>query len=154
MLDQPRIIQTSAQAAAVIRLTVPRDEIRQVMGPAIHEVISAVSAQGVGPVGPVFSHHFRNDPAVFDFEVGVPVSAPVRPVGRVQAGELPAAKVARAVYSGPYEGLAQAWGEFSAWNEAQGYGRVASFWERYVIGPESGLDPAKWETELNRVLSP
>lgn len=153
MLDAPQIVQTRPQAAAVICLTIPRDQIRQVMGPAIQEVIAAASAQGIGPAGPLFSHRLRNDPAVFEFQVGVPVSAPVQPVGRVQPGELPAAKVLRAVYRGPYEGLAQAWGEFAAWNEAQGYGRVASFWERYLIGSESGLEPAKWETELNRVLA-
>lgn len=153
MLDQPQILTTQAQPVAIIRFTIPREEIRQVMGPAIQEVIAAVVAQGIGPTGPVFSRHFRMDPEVFDFEVGVPVSGEVKVVGRVQPGELPAAKVIRTVYRGPYEDLGAAWGEFLAAVEAQGHALAPGFWERYVAGPESGSDPAQWQTELNRVLA-
>ncbi len=108
MLDTPRIVRTDAQLTAVIRLTIPREEIRKVMGPGIAEVIAAAAAQGIGPAGPLFSHHSRMDPDTFDFEIGVPVRAPVSATGRVKPGRLPAATVARTVYHGPYEGLGQA----------------------------------------------
>lgn len=154
MLTEPQILTTRAEPAAVIRLTIPREQIQQLMGPAIHEVIAAVAAQGIGPAGPVFSRHFCVDPAIFDFEVGVPVSGPVQPSGRVHASELPAAKVIRTVYQGPYENLGPAWGEFTAQIERMEEIKAASgFWERYVYGPESSPDPAQWRTELNRVLA-
>jgi effector-binding domain-containing protein len=152
MIDQPQIVSTEARHTATIRLTIPRDEIRHVMGPAIGEVMEAVSAQGIGPAGPVFSYHFRMDPEVFDFEVGVPVTAPVTPVGRVVASRLPAARVARTVYRGPYEGLGTAWGEFDAWVKAEGLTSRPSLWECYVAGPESSANPADWRTEFNRPL--
>jgi hypothetical protein len=38
MIDTPRITQAAAQRTAVIRLTVPRKEIRNVMGPGIGEL--------------------------------------------------------------------------------------------------------------------
>ena len=50
----------------------------------------------------------------FDFEICVPVSAPVVPVGRVKPGTFPAVKVARTIYCGAYERLGEAWGEFKA----------------------------------------
>lgn len=152
MLDTPTIVQTDAQPAAVIRLTIPREEMRNAMGSAMQELMATLAAQGIQPAGPLFSHHFRMDPAVFDFEVGAPVDAPVSPVGRVEAGELPAARVVRNVYTGPYEGLGDAWGEFGAWISAQGHRPAPDLWERYVAGPESGPDPATWRTELNRPL--
>jgi effector-binding domain-containing protein len=152
MLDAPQITQSGAQQTAVIRLTIPREEIRKVMGPAIGEVMAAVAAQGLRPAGPVFSHHFRMDPDVFDFEVGVPVARPVAPNGRVQPGTLPATTVARTVYHGPYEGLGTAWGEFDDWIAANGRTPAPNLWECYVAGPESGPDPASWRTELNRPL--
>jgi effector-binding domain-containing protein len=152
MLDTPKITQTTAQHAAVIRLTIPREEIQSVMGPAIGEVMAAVAAQGIAPAGPVFSHHFRMDPGIVDFEVGVPVAAPVSAAGRVKAGELPAATVARTVYHGPYEGLGPAWAEFDAWIAAEGYTPAPDLWECYVAGPESSPDSANWRTELNRPL--
>lgn len=153
MLDKPQIVQTETQPAAVIRLTIPRAELRNVMGPGIGEVMAAVIAQGIAPAGPVFSHHLRMDPEVFDFEVGVPTTKPVAPVGRVQPGQLPAAKVARTVYHGGYEGLGDAWQEFTTWIDTEGLAPAADMWECYVAGPESGPDPTTWRTELNRPLT-
>ena len=153
MLDEPQIVTTEARHAAVIRLTIPRDEIRTVMGPAMGEVMAAVAAAGLAPTGPMFSHHFRMDPGIFDFEVGVPVASPITASGRVQPGELPAKTVVRTVYHGPYEELGAAWGEFMDWIEAKGLKPAADLWECYVTGPESGPDPATWSTELNRPLS-
>lgn len=152
MLEQPRIVKTEARLTAVIRCTIPRAEIRNVMGPAIAEVMAAVAAQGAAPAGPVFSHHFRMDPETFDFEAGVPVHAPVSAAGRVIASQLPAATVARTVYHGPYEGLGAAWGEFIAWIAAERHTAAPDLWECYVAGPESNPDPATFRTELNRPL--
>jgi effector-binding domain-containing protein len=92
------------------------------------------------------------DPHTFDFEIGVPVPSPVAAVGRVTAGRLPAATVARTVYHGPYEGLGAAWGEFEAWIVAAGHTPAPDLWECYVTGPESSADPADWRTEFNRPL--
>lgn len=152
MIDTPKITQTGVQLTAIIRLTVPREEIRNVMGPAIGEVMAAVAAQGSAPSGPVFSHHLRMDPAVFDFEVGVPVPKLVSPAGRVKPGQLPATRVARTVYHGDYEGLGAAWGEFDAWIRANGHTPRPDLWESYVAGPESNPEPATWRTELTRPL--
>jgi len=152
MIDTPQIAQTAVQLTAVIHLTVPRAEIRNVMGPAIGEVMAAVSAQGIAPAGPVFSHHLKMDPDIFDFEVGVPVAEPVAPAGRVRPSQLPAARVARTVYHGAYEGLGAAWGEFCAWITANGHSAAPNLWEFYVAGPESDPHPDFWRTELNQPL--
>lgn len=152
MLDPPQITTTAARPAAVIRFTIPRAEIRNVMGPGFRELADVVAAQGVAPAGPWFSHHLRMDPEVFDFELGVPVSGPVVAAGRVQPGVLPAARVARTVYRGDYEGLGPAWGEFDARVAAEGLATAPDLWECYVAGPESSPDPADWRTELNRPL--
>ena len=152
MIDELQIVKTEAQTAAVIRLTIARSEIQAVLGPAMREVLSIVTAQGLAPAGPMFSRHFRMDPKVFDFEVGVPVAKGVKAVGRVKPGKLPAAEVARTVYHGPYEGLGAAWVEFGARISAQKLSTTNEFWERYLAGPESGPDQRKWRTELGRPL--
>lgn len=152
MIDTPKIMNSPARITAVIPLTVPRDEIRNVMGPGYKELMDAIAAQGIKPAGPWFTYHRRRDPDVFDFEISIPVAAKVTPVGRVRPGELRAATVARTVYHGPYEGLSGAWGEFDVWIKANGHNPAADLWEYYTMGPESGSDPAKWQTELNRPL--
>jgi len=122
MIETPRITHSPEQLTAVIRLTIPRDEIHNVMGPGIGELMATLATQGIAPAG------------------------------RVKPGILPAAKVARTVYHGGYEGLGAAWGEFEAWIAAQGLATGPDFWECYVVGPESGPDPAEWRTQLNRPL--
>jgi effector-binding domain-containing protein len=153
MIETPHITNSTASQAAVIRLTIPRSEIQSAMGPAIEEVMAAVTAQHVGPIGPCFSHHLSMSPDTFDMEVGFPVSAAVAPAGRVKPGSLPAVRVARTVYQGPYEGLGDGWGEFMRWIEAEGLSAAPDLWEVYVKGPESGADPAAWRTELIRPLA-
>ncbi len=153
MLDTPKIIETPAQLTAMIRFTIPREEIRNVMGPGLQEVMAAVVNQGVGPTGPWFTHHLKMDPDIFDFEICVPVKASVKPVGRVASGLIPARKkVARTIYHGGYEGLGEAWGEFVDWMEANGHTPAPDLWECYQAGPEASPDPAHWRTELNRPL--
>ena len=115
MIDTPEIAQSAAQSTAINQLTVPRTEIQKVMGPGIGEVMAAIAAQGVAPAGPWFTRHLRMDPAVFDFEISVPVEKPIVATGRVVPSQLPAATVARTIFHGSYEGLGAAWGEFDAW---------------------------------------
>jgi effector-binding domain-containing protein len=152
MIETPRIVETAAQDFAFLHLTVPRAEIRNVMGPGIGEVMAALAAQGAAPAGPWFTHHLRMDPAVFDFEICFPVAAPVEASGRVRPGRRPAMRVVRAVYGGPYEGLGDAWGEFDAWIATRGHSVGPDLWECYLAGPESGPDPSAWRTELSRAL--
>ena len=153
MIDTPQITQTTAQLTAIIRLTIPREEIRNVMGPGLSELMAAIAAQGIAPAGPWFMHHLRMDPDVFDFEISVPVTAPVAAEGRVKPSQWPAMKVARTIYHGEYEGLGAAWGEFDAWIAANGHKPASDLWECYVAGPESNPDQATWRTELNRPLT-
>ncbi len=152
MLAEPRIINTTAQEAAVIHLTIPRDEMMRHFGPAVGELLAELHAQGVEPVGGAFAHHLKMTPETFDFELGIKVSSPVKDNGRIRRGALPAVRVARTTYSGPYDGLPHAWGEFTAWMDARGLEPAEDLWELYSVGPQSSPDPASWRTELNRPL--
>jgi effector-binding domain-containing protein len=152
MIETPQILQTEAQPAAVIHLTVARSEMMKVFGPAVGELMTALAAQGVEPVGAVFAHHLKMSPDTFDFELGVKVASPVKASGRVKPGELPAAKVARTIYHGSYDGLPSAWGAFDQWMQANGHEQAAGLWELYSVGPQSTPEPSRWRTELNRPL--
>lgn len=152
MLESPHIVETELQLSAVISIQCSATEIRNVMGPGIQELMSTLAAEGIPPAGPWFTSHKRRPTDTFDFEIGVPVGSPVKPLGRVKTGQLPAAKVARAVYQGPYEGLSAAWSELEAWITSQGLKPAANLWECYAVGPETGPDASKYRTELNRPL--
>ncbi len=152
MIDEPRIVQTQRQHTAVIHLTIPREQVREVMGPGLSEVIAAVAAQGMSPSGPWFTHHLSMHPKTFDFEVGVPVPKPITAAGRVRPSQLPATKAAKTIFQGDYEGLEAAWQEFDAWVQSHGFKPRPDLIETYVLGPEADPDPAHWRTELTRPL--
>ncbi|QJR16761.1 GyrI-like domain-containing protein [Usitatibacter palustris] len=141
MIEAPRIVRIAEQLTAVIPFAIPRADIAKVMGPGIGELMEVVKAQGIGPTGPWFSHHHQMDPHIFDFEIGVPVSAAVKPRGRVKESRLPGGRVARAMYTGGYEGLGAAWGAFEKWLVTNGHAPARNLWECYVTDDV---------TELNR----
>jgi len=152
MIEPPQVVQTTSQPTAFIHLVVPCDEIQDVMGPTISEVYAAIAAQGIASAGPWFNHHLRRPTDTFDFEVSVPVSTPIATAGRVQPGEWPAMRVVRTVYHGGYEGLGEAWSEFLDWIEQNALKTNDDLWEAYLVGPESGPDPANYRTQLSRPL--
>jgi len=139
------IVHTEAQPAAVIHVTVAKDKIREVMGPGLKELRDTLAAQGIEPTGPWFTHHLTLDASQWDFEIGLPITAPIKPQGRVKPGELPALTAARTVYHGGYEGLGTAWGELMSWIEAEGHVAASSLWEVY-------LEEKPCRTELTRPL--
>lgn len=152
-LETPHVTETEERTAAVVHLEVPRDEMQEAFASAVDEIRDVLADQGMEPAGPVFAHHLRVDPEVFDFEVGVPAPKPVAPSGRVEPGRLPAATVARTVYQGAYSGLPDAWAEFSDWIDENGHTPASDAWERYVVHPDADPDPSAWRTELNRPLA-
>jgi effector-binding domain-containing protein len=153
MLEKPEIVQSTEQLVACVHVVVAREQIREVMGPGLQEVMAAIAAQGQVAAGPWLTHHLKDPGASFDFEICVPIHRAIAASGRVRTGTLPAARVARTVYVGPYEGMGTAWGEFRAWIEAEGHRRAEGLWERYLVGPESGPDGSAYRTELNQPLA-
>jgi effector-binding domain-containing protein len=126
--------------------------MHQVMGPGIREAMAAAKTQGKGPTGPWFAHHLQMTPEFFNFDICIPVSAPVTPLGRVKPWLRPALKVVRAVYQGPYEGLGGAWQELGQWTAKNGHKTAPDLYECYLVGPDSSPNPADWRTELSRAV--
>lgn len=151
MIDEPTIQHTAAQRTAKVHLTIPGSDMSKHIDPAVKEVLQVLKAQGIAPAGPLYSFHHCMPSDTFDFDIGFPVDAPVEASGRVQPGELPAARVARTFHHGPYEGLQEAWLAFGAWVKAQGLPADKRFYERYLDDPTM-TDPSRYRTELNRIL--
>jgi effector-binding domain-containing protein len=152
MIETPRIVDTPAQQVAALHIATPREAMQRVMGPAIGEAMAAAKDQGLDPTGPWFAHHHAITTASFDFDVCVPVSAPIAASGRVRAWQRPALTVASTVYHGPYEGLGDAWHAFGEWLDANGHKTATDLYECYLVGPADSADPAAWRTELTRPI--
>jgi hypothetical protein len=94
MIDPPRLLQADAVELARIHLTVPRAEIRDVMGPGPAEAMVALRSQGIAPAGPWVTRHPRMASATWRTELNRPQ---VRPQGPGGATSQPA--------GGPWSGL-------------------------------------------------
>jgi effector-binding domain-containing protein len=152
MITPPELTTTTDVPAATIHLVVPGKDMPKYMDPAIQEIIQVLADQGMRPVGPMFSYHHRRPSDTFDFEIGFPVAKRMDEKGRVKNSALPAAKVVRAVYQGPYEQLGNAWGELQAWVRDQKLQEDGRFFERYLNNPDEVKDPKDYRTELNWVI--
>ncbi len=152
MLEPVEIVDTGTQQTAYIHLVIPVAEMPKAFGAACEELFGVLAAQGIEPAGPLYAHHLRQPSALFDFELGVPVTLRVNDAGRVKAGEKPAMTVVRTVYHGGYDGLPAAWAAFQRDIDAQGMKLASDLWETYLKGPASSRNPADWRTEFARPL--
>lgn len=153
MITTPEVITTKEIITAVIPLVIPGRDMPKYMDPAIQEVIKTIIGQGASIAGPMFSYHHRRPSDTFDFEIGFPVSKAIKPEGRVINSMLPAVKVVRSVYQGPYEGLAQAWPALQKWVRENGHGETGNFWESFLNNPDEVKSPSEYRTELNWIVS-
>ena len=153
MNTPPQLITSKELPSAVIHLTIPGRDMPKHMDPAIQEILKTLADQGMQPAGPMFSYHHRRPSDTFDFEIGFPVAKAIKPAGRVLNSRLPSVKVARSVYQGPYEGLAQAWGELQGWVRSNKHGETGRFWESYLNNPNEVSSPKEYRTELNWIIS-
>jgi effector-binding domain-containing protein len=151
-ISSPTIIVTAACPTASIHLTIPGRDMPKYMDPAIQEILKALSDQSLHPVGPMFSFHHRRPTDTFDFELGFPIARTMKETGRVKNSTLPAERVARAVYQGPYEGLRQAWPALMEWVHANGHIGTGRFWEAYLNNPNEVKDESEYRTGLNMIL--
>lgn len=152
MISTPEVITTKEVITAAIPLVIPGRDMPKYMDPAIQEIITTINGQGIQITGPMFSYHKRRPSETFDFEIGFPVSKPIKEEGRVKNSALPAEKVVRSVYQGPYEQLAEAWATLQKWVREQKLAESGRFFERYLNNPDEVKDPKNYKTELNWIV--
>lgn len=153
MITEPKVLDSPETPTAAIRLLIPCEEVNEHMDAAVMELVEAILDQGVEFAGPMVALHFRRPTTLFNCEIAFPIQGSIDPTGRVANSTLPAAKVVRAVYTGPYDGLAQAWGALQQWMSDNGIVGTEMFMERYLTNPDVIEDPAQYQTELNWVIA-
>ncbi len=122
----------------------------QSVGPLFAELFSALGQHGVAPTGPVMAIYYDEEykESDVDVEAVVPVAGGHLPAGRVTIRELPGAEVASLVRQGPYDDFTPAYQALMGWIEANGYRIIGPNREIYLRGPEAGVSPADFVTEI------
>jgi effector-binding domain-containing protein len=133
---------------AVVRETVPMNELRQFFDRAYSSVMSAVQQQHVQLAGPPFALYRGIPTDVVDVEAGFPLAAPYPGGGDggVAAGTLPAGRALEALHVGPYETLPETYSAVMARMQAEGLTPGNAMWEYYLSDPAADPDPSTWKT--------
>lgn len=148
-MPEPEIVLVEETPTAVIRGTVPVAELPGFFDRSFSTLFATVQEQGVTSAGAAFGLYRGLPTDTVDVEVGVATEGAVQPQGDVVPGTLPAARVARLVHTGSYDGLGASWSRLRSWMREQGLTPGPVLWEVYLDEPSPDMDPAGLHTELN-----
>ena len=147
MLENPRITSIEPQHTAVVRSTVPMDQIRDFYDTSFPAAAEVVARQDIGLRGAV-GRYLNTPSTTVDLEVGFITDGAITADGEVVPGELPGGEVVQATHVGAYDGLGSSWQELFEWVTGQGHQIGESMWEVYVTEPTPEGDPDTMRTDL------
>jgi effector-binding domain-containing protein len=150
MEHEVRLVTTAATPTAVVAAATTWSEFPSLWKGMLDEVWAFLRGPGAGLRTDGHNVMLYKD-AVPNVEVGVQVTRPFEPNGRVVASVLPAGEAAMTLHRGPAEGLADAYQAIAGWCEAHGRKTAGPSWEVYG---DWGDDPAGYETTVFRLLEP
>ncbi len=159
-MPEYNVVSLVMRPALCERVQVPAAQIGPQMGESLGKVFQYVMSHGGQPAGPPYSRYYNFGEPTVDFESGMPLVAPIAPGDGLQATEIPGLSATEVpglrgvttVYTGPYDGLGQAWQELYAWLGANGFTSTAAL-EEYLTDPGAEPDPSKWQTRLIAVVA-
>ena len=148
------VVDVAPRATAVVALTTTWEEFPAVWASLLDEVYAVVRArpdlapeQGPGPVWRNVMLYKDDAPHV---EVGVLVSGPFAPAGRVVPSELPGGRVVMATHRGDYAQLGRAHEAVHRFAAERGLALAGPRWEIYGHWPDDGSEP---ETDVCHLVA-
>ena len=124
-MDEPQVVTVESSPTAVVRGTVPADQLPAFFDAAFQRLPAAIAAQGAQIAGAAFARYPSPPGDVVELEVGFPVDRPIEATDDVGSGSLPAGRVARVVHAGSFEELGTSWERLQVWMDEQGHRRGA-----------------------------
>ncbi|HEX6508592.1 MAG TPA: GyrI-like domain-containing protein [Chloroflexota bacterium] len=155
---KPIIDERPERHTAGIRLKAPIRDFKKVIPKTLTEVLTWAREQGVGTSDPPFMRlYVINMEGLMDMELGIRVTEPIQPSGRITPGVLPAGRYASLIYTGRDRGYAGnsvliGWAEkqglmWDAWDDPAGHA-FACRYEAFLTDPADEPDHKKWQTEV------
>lgn len=135
-----------------IRKTIATSEIGDFIKSTFETVGPFFASNGMEMTGPPVAMYFETSESTVDMAAGAPVTSVTATSGDITELELPGGRVASAIYTGPYEGIPNAWDEFMQQLSAQDESGVEPCWEEYLTDPSQEPDSSKWQTLMVQPL--
>jgi effector-binding domain-containing protein len=136
MSYQCEIKEQSAQPTLTIRATTPVQGLSQLLGKTYGAVAQYLGEMGEQPAGPPFVAYYNMDMQNLDIEVGFACAKKLPGRGEIQAGEIPAAKFASTLYTGPYDQCGPAYEALNQLVKESGHAATGVAYEFYLNDPQ------------------
>ncbi|HEX7491285.1 MAG TPA: MerR family transcriptional regulator [Candidatus Limnocylindrales bacterium] len=142
--------ETVTQTAAAVRGRTCWADLEPFIAGAVKELFRVTGDQCLRPAGPMYGIYHVGElaEAELELEIGVPVSAPVEPRGRIVATTILGGLVAATVHAGRYEDVAPAYRALGEWVQEHGHETAGTPREVYIVGPEQVAEPGALRTEI------
>ncbi|MCW5880337.1 MAG: GyrI-like domain-containing protein [Anaerolineae bacterium] len=148
MSYQCELYEQAAQPTLSVRLRLPVQDLGATMGRVYPAIAQYLAELGEPMAGAPFAAYYNMDMADLDTEIGIPVARLLPGRDDIMPGEMPAGRVARCVYTGPYSGLRPAYDALGAFCAEQGVTPTGVAYEIYIDDP--GEKPA---AELRTIVA-
>ncbi|WP_068400334.1 GyrI-like domain-containing protein [Kribbia dieselivorans] len=140
-----QIVTIEPVTVAVVRKTVPMNQLGDFYSSTFQAVVAAAEAQGIALTGAPFGKYEGMPTDTADITAGFPTASPLADAGDVHADTLPGGRVIRALHRGHYDTLADTYNAIWQWCQAEGHHPSDVMWENYVNDPQ---DPNDAEVEI------
>lgn len=143
MIESIGVEHLQAQSVAVVRGTARAEDIGAFVGAAYGDVVAALAAQGLGPVGaPIIRYSLESMDTggaaeVFALEAGFPCDPGFVGDSHVEIATLPEGDAVVAVHVGQWQELGEAYAAVEAFVVEQSLERAGDPWEAYLDGPDA-----------------
>jgi len=150
--DDMETIRTQLPTAtfAAVRATVPTSGLPEFYDSAYSRVAQTAGREGWTITGPALGWYQAMPTETVDLAAGFAVegAAAGASSGDVEVLELPGGPALVLTYTGPYDGLPDAWARLEQDRAVLGVDGRGDFWEEYVTDPSPGGDPHANVTRL------
>ncbi len=136
-----------AQPVLMMRTRTPAQGLPAVLGQCYGKIWTHMVAVGGQPGGAPYVAYFNMDMNDLDLEIGFPVNGELPGQGEVQAGALPAGKVATILFTGPYPSMADAYNALNEYMQANALQPTGTVYEFYLNDPAQ-TPPERLQTQI------
>ncbi len=129
------VVEQPPQPTLSIRTTTHVKDLPQELGKAYGAIDQYLGQLGEQPTGAPYTAYFNMDMSNLEVEIGFPVSSALPDKDEIQSGVIPGGKIARCLYTGPYNEIEPAYTTLTTWVKEHGYEATGVAYEFYLNDP-------------------
>ena len=129
------LVEQPPQPTLSIRSKTNIENLPQELGNAYGAIGQYLGQLGEQPAGAPYAAYFNWDMSNLEVEIGFPVSSTLPDKDEIKSGEIPGGRLARCIYTGPYNEIEPAYNALTAWVKEHGYEATGIVYEFYLNDP-------------------